>query len=83
MFIFLLIVVIATSMALGFFIGRNKQKVLPLVKKENQDKTPTQAVEYFIGKANDGDQDIDVVFTAKEVEKAVKRAEKNKEDLID
>lgn len=83
MFTFYLILTITLAIALGFFIGNSRQKPLPLIKRENLEKTPTQAVEYFVGKAQDGETEIDVLFTAKEVEKAVKRAEKNKEDLID
>jgi hypothetical protein len=47
----------------------------------NKDKQVTENAEYYIGKADINNRISNVSFTIKEVEKAVKRAEKNQEDF--
>lgn len=83
MFYLYILVVAACSFGIGWLIASNKTpKQSPLIKKENLQKTPTENGEYFMGSIQDGDITNNVMFTLKEVERAVKRAGKNTEDFI-
>jgi hypothetical protein len=76
------IIAIISSFFLGFLVRKyyfNDYRTLRLVT--NKDKQVTENAEYYIGKADINNRISNVSFTIKEVEKAVKRAEKNQEDF--
>lgn len=76
------IIAVIVSFSLGFLVRKvtfKKCQALKLVV--NKDRQQKENSEYYIGRAIINDRLSNVTFTIKEVEKAVKRAEKNQEDF--
>ena len=70
------------SFGLGYHVNKvinQRYGALRLVK--NKDKQPKENEQYYIGRAVKDGELVNVSFTSKEIDKGIKRGEKNEEDF--
>jgi hypothetical protein len=77
------LIAIICSFFIGYFWHKLKTSppILHLTKVQNKDKKNRENPYYYIGKVSKDNEIFNVAFTAKELDRPIDRAEKNKEDF--